>query len=72
VGSDSGTTDITVLGDVANTAARLSSSAGVGEMLISDAAFQAAALDLGAVATRQLELKGKSQPVVVHVLPFHA
>lgn len=72
VGSDSGTTDITVLGDVANTAARLSSSAGVGEMLISHAAFQAAALDLGDLATRQLELKGKSQPVLVHVLPFHA
>lgn len=68
VGSESGTADITVLGDAANTAARLSSSAGVGEILISDAAFRAGALDLGDLETRQLELKGKTQPVLVHVL----
>lgn len=68
VGSDAGTVDITVLGDAANTAARLSSSAGVGEILISDAAFRAAGLDLGKLETRQLELKGKTQPVLVHVL----
>lgn len=60
--------DITVLGDTANTAARLSSSAGIGEILISDVAFQAAGLDAGELEIRQVDLNGKSQPVLVHVL----
>jgi len=68
VGSEGGTSDITVLGDAANTAARLASSARQGEILISDAAFTAAGLDLGHLEKRHLELKGKSQPVLVHVL----
>ena len=54
----------------ANTAARLSSSAGVGEILISDAALQAAGLDQEGLETRQLDLKGKTQPVVVHTLRY--
>jgi len=60
--------DITVPGDAANTAARLSSSAQQGEILISDAAYTAAGLDLGPLETRRLELKGGSQPVLVQVL----
>lgn len=68
VGSASGALDITVLGDTANTAARLSSSAGVGEILISDAALQAAEIDAHGLESRQLELKGKSQPILVHTL----
>ena len=69
VGSEEGTSDITVLGDAANTAARLASSAKQGEILISDAAYAAAELDLGDLEERRLELKGKSEPLVVHVLP---
>jgi adenylate cyclase len=69
VGSEEGTSDITVLGDVANTAARLSSGAREGEILISDAAYSAAGMFLGELETRQVELKGKSQPILVHVLP---
>ena len=61
-------TDITVLGDSANTAARLASKAAAGEVLISDAAYAAVGLDLGPLEQRQLELKGKSEPVGVHVL----
>jgi len=68
VGSEEGTSDITVLGDAANTAARLASSARQGEILISDAAYTAAGLNLGQLEKRHLELKGKSQPVLVHVL----
>ncbi len=68
VGSESGASDITVLGDAANTAARLSSSARVGEILISDAAYRAAGIAFGALEERQLELKGKSEPIHVHVL----
>lgn len=68
VGSEQGTSDITVLGDTANTAARLSSLARQGEILISDAAFSAAGMYFGELETRRLELKGKSQPTLVHVL----
>lgn len=68
VGSERGTSDITVLGDAANTAARLASSARQGEILVSDAAYRAAGLDLGQLEKRHLELKGKSEPVLVHVL----
>jgi len=68
VGSSEGTMDITVLGDAANTAARLSSEAKAGEILISDATYQAAKLELGSLEQRQLSLKGKSQAVSVHVL----
>ena len=68
VGRDSGLSDITVLGDAPNTAARLSSNARQGEILISDAAYSSLHLDLEQLETRTLELKGKTQPVVVHVL----
>jgi adenylate cyclase len=68
VGSKQGTMDITVLGDAPNTAARLASQAKTGEILISEQAYQAANLDLGILEVRQLELKGKSQSVSVHVL----
>jgi adenylate cyclase len=69
LGSTEGTTDITVLGDVPNTAARLASQAKTGEILISDPAFTAAGVELGPLEQRSLELKGKRQPVLAHVLP---
>ncbi len=68
VRSEEGTSDITVLGDTANTTARLASSARQGEILISDAAYSASGLDLGELEKRHLELKGKSRPSLVHVL----
>lgn len=68
VGSDEGTVDITVLGDAANSAARLSSNAGQGEILISDSAYAAAGLEDESLERRSLELKGKSQPVPVRVM----
>jgi adenylate cyclase len=68
VGTKGGATDITVLGDAPNTAARLSSAAAAGEILVSDGAFTAAALDGAQLERRQLELKGKSDPVQVRVL----
>lgn len=60
--------DFTALGDNVNITARLASAAGPGEILISDAAYGASGLDLGALECRQLELKGKSEPTGVHVL----
>jgi len=68
VRSEDGISDITVLGDTANTTARLASSARTGEILISDAAYSAASIDFGQTEQRDLELKGKSYPVSVHVL----
>ena len=68
VGSTDGVTDITVLGDVANTTARLSSAAAAGEILISEEAYKRAELS-GAFEQRSLELKGKSQPALAGRLP---
>jgi adenylate cyclase len=67
VGSAGVATDITVLGDAANTAARLSSSAKSGEILVSENAMLSE-LDSTKLETRLLELKGKSKPVKVFVL----
>jgi adenylate cyclase len=67
VGNAGVATDITVLGDAANTAARLSSSAKAGEILISENAM-IPRLEPGKLETRILELKGKSQAVKVFVL----
>jgi adenylate cyclase len=66
--SAEGTANITVLGDTPNTAARLSTSAGQGEILISEAAALAAGLQIDNLEKRALELKGKSEPVPVYVL----
>jgi len=69
LGSEHGTTDITVLGDAANIAARLSTEAGVGEVFISEPAFTAAEIQLGDLEKRTLSLKGRSEPLQVWVLP---
>jgi adenylate cyclase len=61
-------TDFTALGDNVNITARLASLAGPGEILISDAAYAAAGLDLGDLECRRLDLKGKSESIGVHVL----
>jgi adenylate cyclase len=69
VGSENGTSDITVLGDTANTAARLSTNAGIGEILISESAFKHAGNSSSDISEqRELELKGKSEKILVKVL----
>ena len=55
---------ITALGDAVNTAARLGSAAGAGEILLTSAAAEAAGLDPG-LERRPLELKGKQEVVDV-------
>ena len=67
VGSNENTTDIAVLGDPPNTAARLSSSAATGEILISEDAY-VPDLDLEGLEKRQLTLKGKSNLMSVYVM----
>jgi adenylate cyclase len=71
-GSEGSVTDVAPLGDNVNTTARLASKAAPGEALISDAAYIAAGLDLGDLEHRQLELKGKSEPISVRVLRVSA
>lgn len=67
VGADGQATDITVLGDPPNVAARLSSAAGAGEILISEAAYVPGPED-PPLERRELMLKGKSEPVMVNVM----
>jgi adenylate cyclase len=67
-GSENHPTDFTALGDNVNIAARLASKAGAGEILITDAAYTAADLDLGNLEHHQLELKGKDEPIGVWAL----
>jgi adenylate cyclase len=68
VGDEKSTADFTALGDNVNITARLASSAGAGEILISDASYSASELKLENLSHRQMELKGKNEPVGVHVL----
>src|SRR4030065_512861 len=67
-GSEGRGTDVAALGDNVKNSARIASKAGSGEALIGDAAYAAAGLDLGDLEQRQLELKGKSEPISVRVL----
>lgn len=69
-GTEGVVTDFTALGDNVNIAARLVAEAKPGEALISDAAYTSAGLNLKNLEHRQLELKGKTDPVSVHVLAF--
>ena len=57
-----GSLDFTVLGDTANTAARLGAAAGGGELAMSDAIASAAAIDTDDLERTTLDLKGKADP----------
>lgn len=72
VGEAGTTQDFTALGDNVNITARLASAAGPGEILISDASYSAANLNREDLERRQMELKGKSEPIGVRVLRFSA
>jgi adenylate cyclase len=69
LGSEEGTNDITVLGDAANIAARLSTNAGIGEILISEPTFSSAGVEFEDLEMRVLDMKGKSKPIDVWVIP---
>jgi len=55
--------DFTALGDAVNTTARLASSAGTGEILVTSAAAAASALDTAGLETRTLSLRGRDETV---------
>ena len=67
VGSHDAATDIAVLDDAPNTAARLSSAAAASEALMSDGAYEVAGLT-NDPERRKLELKGKSEAMGVRGL----
>ena len=71
VGSEGGVGDLTALGDSMNIPARLASQARAGEILLSESAYKHAAREEN-VEKRILELKGRSEPVNVHVLKIKA
>lgn len=60
--------EFTALGDIVNTAARLASVAGAGEILLTMPAIERARLDASTLERRSLELKGKSLVVDVAVV----
>lgn len=68
LGRQDGTRDITVLGDDANIAARLSTEANPGEILISETAYSSAKSTQPDLPVRRLSLKGRTQGVDVRVL----
>jgi adenylate cyclase len=68
VGGADSVSDITVLGDAANTAARLSAEAAGGEILVSEETARAANLGLEDYEQRTLKLKGRTEPVAVRVI----
>ncbi len=68
MGTAEGLTDISAKGDAVNTAARLASKAGTGEIIVSEPAIKKANIGGGALESRRLELKGISEPVPVRVM----
>ncbi len=60
VTTTSGITDISILGDTVNTAARLTAKAGSGEIIISEVTRSRARIPTEGLEQRTLELKGKS------------
>jgi adenylate cyclase len=67
VGSRDTVSDFSAMGDAVNVAARLSSLAQRGEVLISESAHHASGLDLGHLETKELELKGRKAPMAVRI-----
>ncbi len=72
VGTGNGVNEIAVLGSAPNLAARLSSQAADGEVIMSETAAAAAELATHGIESRQLDLKGISHPVAVRVLRLEA
>jgi len=68
IGTAEGLTEISAKGEEVNTAARLASKAGVGEIIVSEQALKKAGMDGSELEPRSLELKGISEPVRVRVM----
>jgi len=68
MGAVDGLVDISAIGEEVNTAARLASKAGAGEIIVSEAAIARTDIHKDRLEFRSLELKGLSEPVAVRVM----
>ncbi len=68
MGEENGLVNISAIGDEVNTAARLASKAAAGEIIVSEKALAKANFNAEGLETRNLELKGISEPVKVRVM----
>lgn len=68
MGADEGIADVRAIGDGVNVAARLSSAAAPGEALVSIAAWDASGESTEGLEVRDLQLKGRVEPLRVAVL----
>jgi adenylate cyclase len=68
VGQPNGIMEVAALGDVPNTAARLTSMAAQGEILVSADAITDAQIDTQDLEKRHLDLKGRSEGIDAYVL----
>jgi adenylate cyclase len=68
IAMSNGVTDISILGDTVNTAARLTSHANRGEIIISEATRINANLSTDTLEQRKLTLKGKSEEMMAWVI----
>jgi adenylate cyclase len=71
MGSAESLVNISAIGDEVNTVARLASKAAAGEIILSEAALTQAHIDGKEFESRELELKGISEPVMVRVMRAH-
>jgi adenylate cyclase len=60
--------DFTAVGDVVNTAARLQSSAEEHQIVLSESVYAGVAAQVPEAQAKTLELKGKAEPVTVHII----
>jgi len=63
INAERGRTDITMLGDVVNTTARLGSLSEAGEVLVGQRAMEMSGLSMEDHGSRSVSLKGKEEPV---------
>lgn len=68
MGTADGLTNISAIGDEVNLAARLASKAAAGEIIVSEQALKKAGIEASGLESRNLELKGISQPVNARVM----
>jgi class 3 adenylate cyclase len=68
MGSAEGLINISAIGEEVNTAARLASKAGAGEIIISEPALEKSGIDGSHLESRKLELKGINGQVSVRVM----
>ena len=59
--------DLTAMGDAVNVAARLSSAAGAGEILVAPETIRLLGVDRSSLVTRNLRLRGKAEPITAAV-----